>query len=224
MLIDRSGVLVRVVTGVLVLLTMLACGRAWAISRAAPAAGPSTQPTPKLHIGLLIISLFFCVGLLVTEALLHEKRQTAAAETATADNPAPATPAAAVTPVPAPAAPAPTAQPQPPAASVEAAPVMAAPAPVPAIAVAAPATTPVAPMPAPPKTDAAKPAATTKNTPAPAAKTSPSTASETARPAAAKPRSERPALPARCSDIAAQFSTGRTVSDADKQFLETSCR
>ena len=222
-LIDRSGWLVRGVTAALVLLTLVVCAQAWTRSRAQPAADADTAKTgPKLHTTLVIISLFFGVGLLVSEALVKERHkgeaaQTPPAETATEKSAtAPAAPAE-------PAAPAvvPTLTSATPAAHA-AEPASAPAAPIPPTPPAAPATVtaaPAKPAPARAEPQEAAPKKAAKVTPAPAALEH----SDTPRAKPAK-ASERAVLPARCSEITAQFSAGRSVSDADKQYLETSCR
>ena len=119
-LIDRSGWLVRALTGALILLTIVVCAHAWTKARSTPAAtdGAAKPASPKLHTALIIISLFFCVGLLVSEALMHERRQSATAPTvpdAPPKSPEPASPAAAqapaAVPAPVPAASTPAAAP-----------------------------------------------------------------------------------------------------------------
>ena len=239
-LIDGSGWLVRAITAALILLTIVACAHAWVRARATPdaAADARPAPAPKLHTVLLIISLFFCVGLLVSEALMHEKRKAAG----TPDTPRAEAPAAANLPAPATTA------------SDVAKPAVAEPIAQPAVVAPAPAAaTPVAVTPAAPA--AAQPTPTTADTtakndkkealapasrapaaikeeapkkpnkPSPTSNDSATTAAaEPARPKPAKAASAGGALPARCSDIMVQFSAGRSLSDSDKQYLETACR
>ena len=237
-LIDRSGWLVRALTGALILLTIVVCAHAWTKARSTPAAtdGAAKPASPKLHTALIIISLFFCVGLLVSEALMHERRQSATAPTLpTVPDAPPKTPEPASAPT---AAQAPAAVPTPaPTASTPAA----APAATEAPAIA---TAPAAPAPAVPANvtsaqDSTKkqpvapavkaPAATTEEAPKKPNKPQPSDsapahAAEPARPKPAKAPSAGAAMPARCSEIMVQFSAGRSLSDGDKQYLETSCR
>ncbi len=235
-LIDRSGWLVRALTGALILLTIVVCAHAWTKARSAPAADGAAKPaSPKLHTALIIISLFFCVGLLVSEALMHERRQSATAPTvpdASPKTPEPASPAAAQAPA---AVPAPV-----PAASTPAA----APALTEAPAIATAPAAPTTPAPAVPANVAPAQEFTKKQPVAPATKapaaikeeaskktnkpqpndSAPAHAAEPARPKPAKAPSAGAAMPARCSEIMVQFSAGRSLSDGDKQYLETSCR
>ena len=234
-LIDRSGWLVRALTGALILLTIVVCAHAWTKARSTPAAtdGAAKPASPKLHTALIIISLFFCVGLLVSEALMHERRQSATAPTVP-DAP-PKTPDAASAPT---AAQAPAAVPTP-------APITSTPAAAPAATEApAIATAPAAPAPAVPANVTSAQDSTKKQPVAPAVKapaatkeeapkkpnkpqpndSAPAHAAEPARPKPAKAPSAGAAMPARCSEIMVQFSAGRSLSDGDKQYLETSCR
>ena len=243
-LIDSSGWLVRAITAALILLTIVACAHAWVRSRATADATADARPAagPKLHTAMLIISLFFCVGLLVSEALMHEKRKGAGmADTPRAEAPTPAEPQAPL-PQPAPTstptatqeapAPAKPAVAEPPAQPAVAAPVPAAP--TPAVASPAAAARPsTAPADAPAKIDKKEapapvsraPAAIKEEAPKKPSKPSPASndSATTAEPARPKPP-KAAALPARCSDIMVQFSAGRSLSDSDKQYLETSCR
>ena len=240
-LIDRSGSLVRALTGALILLTIVVCAHAWTKARSTPAAtdGAAKPASPKLHTALIIISLFFCVGLLVSEALMHERRQSAAPPTQpTVPDAPPKTPEPASAPT---AAQAPAAVPAPvPAASTPAA----APAATEAPAIVAVPAAPTTPAPAVPANVAPAPESTKKQPVAPAVKApaaikeeapkkpnkpqpNDSAAAHTAEPARPKPAkapSAGAAMPARCSEIMVQFSAGRSLSDGDKQYLETSCR
>ena len=237
-LIDRSGWLVRALTGALILLTIVVCAHAWTKARSTPAAtdGAAKPASPKLHTALIIISLFFCVGLLVSEALMHERRQSATAPTLpTVPDAPPKTPEPASAPA---AAQAPAAVPTP-------APLASTPAAAPAATEApAIATAPAAPAPAVPANVTSTQESTKKQPVAPAVKapaatkeeapkkpnkpqpndSAPAHAAEPARPKPAKAPSAGAAMPARCSEIMVQFSAGRSLSDGDKQYLETSCR
>ncbi|MEG1280750.1 MAG: hypothetical protein RSD57_09900 [Comamonas sp.] len=230
-LIDRSGWLVRAITVALILLTIVVCAHAWVKSRNASAASTETakSTSPKLHTALIIVSLFFCVGLLVSEALMHEKRPSAATTEAPRLDSMPSS----AEPVAKPPATTYTAAPAPPASPVVAPAAVETPAfavtPVPAALSTTQAESelkkkqPVSPANQPP---AAIKEATPKKTNKPASPnndSAPIHAFEPARPKPAKAPSAA-ALPARCSEIMAQFSAGRSVNEGDKQYLENSCR
>lgn len=220
-LLDPSGMLVRGITVLLVVTTAIAWALARAPSRrrAADSTEPASQPPPA-HALLLAVTLFFTAGLVISEAIMGGKRQAVA----------PAAPVAPVAPLASsPAAPVPqSAAPATPAGApaLAPAPLAAVPAPPPAAPALASAT---APAPATPAASARPAGAAAPGKPAkPAEEHAPSTTPP--RPRAAGPGSAaaRPPLAAgdaqRCSNLIAQFSLGQTPSDADKHFLETSCR
>lgn len=208
-LLDPSGMLVKSITVVLVVATAIA----WAISmtpsrrRSADNADPANQ-APPVHALLMAVTLFFTAGLAISEAIMSGKRPAVAPAAPFTQSP-PAHLAAPLTP--------PTAVP--PTATASAVNAAGAPAPV------AVATSPVAMAP----TTSAKPsvsATQTKPVKKPEDHANPSTsvprADGTSTVAKHAPLSAGDAQ--RCSDLIAKFSLGHTPSDADKHYLETSCR
>ncbi|MBF5006558.1 hypothetical protein [Diaphorobacter caeni] len=229
-IIDASGWLVRGLTGALVFATLIA----WCLQlvRSRKPQPTETQNSDGLLLPqiLLAVTLFFCIGLVISEFILHGKRPGLSFPTSTeTSGPAPApAPAPTPTPVPIPA-PTPTAA-SPVASATAAAPEapasVAAQAPSPAPAPA----TPAAPVAVPAKTEPAstpvgndKPAPK-KPTPPPA-QPAPSRAPErTEQPVKRAPAAVASGDSQRCSQLIQKFSLGQNLSDADKQYLETSCR
>ena len=234
--IDPSGTLVRSLTGLLLFATLLAWSLHIARKRKTPAVAPveGEKPVPlgpQLHAILFTVSLFFCAGLLISEFVMHEKRGSwFPKDGTTVPEPAPApTPAPTPTPTPTPA-PEPT------------------PAPVPALTTKQPTTTTTpAPEAAPasettttksPATDAT-PAPRKKSTdPVPEQKPQVPTRPRDTAPTSTPPEPRRAPTAAttttkktepsgdrqRCASLVDKFSLGQTLSEADKQYLETSCR
>ena len=235
--IDPSGTLVRSLTGLLLFATLLAWSLHVARKRKTPAVAPveGEKPVPigpQLHAILFTVSLFFCAGLLISEFVMHEKRGSwFPKDGTTLPEPVP-TPAPTPTPTPAPE---PTPAPSP------------APVPVPAPTTKQPTTTTTPAPEAPPasETTTTKSPAT-DTTPAPRKKSTdpvpeqkpqvPTRPRDTA-PTSTPPEPRRAPTAAtttkktepsgdrqRCASLVDKFSLGQTLSEADKQYLETSCR
>ena len=234
--IDPSGTLVRSLTGLLLFATLLAWSLHVARKRKTPAVAPveGEKPVPlgpQLHAILFTVSLFFCAGLLISEFVMHEKRGSwFPKDGTTVPEPAPApTPAPTPTPTPTPA-PEPT------------------PAPVPALTTKQPTTTTTpAPEAAPASETTTTKSPATDTTPAPRKKSTdpvpeqkpqvPTRPRDTA-PTSTPPEPRRAPTAAttttkktepsgdrqRCASLVDKFSLGQTLSEADKQYLETSCR
>ena len=239
--IDPSGTLVRSLTGLLLFATLLAWSLHVARKRKTPAVAPveGEKPVPigpQLHAILFTVSLFFCAGLLISEFVMHEKRGSwFPKDGTTVPEPVPApTPAPTPTPTPAPE---PTPVPVP-------APV---PVPVPAPTTKQPTTTTTpAPEAAPASETTTTKSPATDTTPAPRKKSTdpvpeqkpqvPTRPRDTA-PTSTPPEPRRAPTAAtttkktepsgdrqRCASLVDKFSLGQTLSEADKQYLETSCR
>ena len=233
--IDPSGTLVRSLTGLLLFATLLAWSLHVARKRKTPAVAPveGEKPVPigpQLHAILFTVSLFFCAGLLISEFVMHEKRGSwFPKDGTTVPEPVPApTPAPTPTPTPTPA-PEPT------------------PAPVPAPTTKQPTTTTTpAPEAAPASETTTTKSPATDTTPAPRKKSTdpvpeqksqvPTRPRDTA-PTSTPPEPRRAPTAAtttkktepsgdrqRCASLVDKFSLGQTLSEADKQYLETSCR
>ncbi len=197
---DPSGWLVRGVTGLLLVATLIT----WSMHLVRKRRSAEMPAGPFLHHVLFAVTLFFCVGLVISEVLLHKNRSqqpatSAAEQTAPQQNQT--TPPALQEPASAPAAP----------------------------AVAAPLPSPSpSPSPASTPTPAPEPAAS----PQLAKPKPPAQNGVKEKPAAApvvKPRAEaRPAPSAadkqRCSDITVKFSQGQGLSDDERHFLKTTCQ
>ena len=231
--IDPSGTLVRSLTGLLLFATLLAWSLHVARKRKTPAVAPveGEKPVPigpQLHAILFTVSLFFCAGLLISEFVMHEKRGSwFPKDGTTVPEPVP-TPAPTPTPTPTPA-PEPT------------------PAPVPAPTTKQPTTTTTpAPEAAPASETTTTKSPATDTTPAPRKKSTdpvpeqkpqvPTRPRDTA-PTSTPPEPRRAPTAAtttkktepsgdrqRCASLVDKFSLGQTLSEADKQYLETSCR
>lgn len=231
--IDPSGTLVRSLTGLLLFATLLAWSLHVARKRKTPAVAPveGEKPVPlgpQLHAILFTVSLFFCAGLLISEFVMHEKRGSwFPKDGTTVPEPVP-TPTPAPTPTPTPA-PEPT------------------PAPVPAPTTKQPTTTTTpAPEAAPASETTTTKSPATDTTPAPRKKSTdpvpeqkpqvPTRPRDTA-PTSTPPEPRRAPTAAtttkktepsgdrqRCASLVDKFSLGQTLSEADKQYLETSCR
>lgn len=231
---DPSGLLVKGITAMLVLATAIA----WAVSLAAahrrpPVDSPAApdQPPPA-HAVLLAVTLFFAVGLAISEAIMVGKRAPATpAVPATESRLTPAVPVPVSVPVA--SAPAVTVEsvaanhsPQPVAsasASADAAPVLVVPPSQPVAS--AMATAPAA------SAASAGPASSVAAAKVKSIKGAEDRAARAARAAIDTPRvvrSDAPSAPTgdaqRCSALIAKFSLGGTPSDADKHYLETACR
>lgn len=233
--IDPSGTLVRSLTGLLLFATLLAWSLHVARKRKTPAVAPveGEKPVPlgpQLHAILFTVSLFFCAGLLISEFVMHEKRGSwFPKDGTTVPEPAPApTPAPTPTPTPTPA-PEPT------------------PAPVPALTTKQPTTTTTPAPEAPPASETTTtkspatdttPAPRKKSTdPVPEQKSQVPTRPRDTAPTSTPPEPRRAPTAAtttkktepsgdrqRCASLVDKFSLGQTLSEADKQYLETSCR
>ena len=241
--IDPSGTLVRSLTGLLLFATLLAWSLHVARKRKTPAVAPveGEKPVPigpQLHAILFTVSLFFCAGLLISEFVMHEKRGSwFPKDGTTVPEPVPApTPAPTPTPTPTPtSAPEPTPAPVP------------APVPVPAPTTKQPtATTTPAPEAPPASETTTTKSPATDTTPAPRKKstdpvpeqkpqvpTRPRDTAPTSTPpeprraptaAATTKKTEPSGDRQRCASLVDKFSLGQTLSEADKQYLETSCR
>ena len=225
-IIEPSGWLVRAVTGALVLATLitfclhLVRSRQSAKSDANADADSDADSGPQLHQILFAVTLFFCIGLVISEFLLHGKRPgqsapqtTSAAQTATSEPAAAPASSAAVAAPAAPATPAPAVAPAP---TVTAVPAVAA---VPAAVTAKPEAT----------TATQKAAEKPVTKPAPQPK--PQRTAERKEPKErAEPQPRRTSAPAaqagdpqRCSQLIQKFSLGQNLSEADTQYLRSSC-
>ena len=229
-IIEPSGWLVRAVTGALVLATLITFSLHLVRSRQSAKSNANANANadsdsdadsgPQLHQILFAVTLFFCIGLVISEFLLHGKRPgqsapqtTSAAQTATSEPAAaPASSAAVATPA-VPAMPAPAVAPAP---TVTAAPAVAA---VPAAVTAKPEAT----------TATQKAAEKPVTKPAPQPK--PQRTAERKEPKErAEPQPRRTSAPAaqagdpqRCSQLIQKFSLGQNLSEADTQYLRSSC-
>lgn len=235
--IDPSGTLVRSLTGLLLFATLLAWSLHVARKRKTPAVAPveGEKPVPigpQLHAILFTVSLFFCAGLLISEFVMHEKRGSwFPKDGTTVPEPVP-TPAPTPTPTPAPE---PTPAPS------------QAPVPVPAPTTKQPTTTTPAPEAAPASETTTTKSPATDTTPAPRKKSTDSVPEQKPQvptrprdpaPTPAPPEPRRAPTAAttttkktepsgdrqRCASLVDKFSLGQTLSEADKQYLETSCR
>lgn len=230
---DPSGLLVKGITAMLVLTTAIA----WAVSLAAahrrpPVDSPAVpdQPPPA-HAVLLAVTLFFAVGLAISEAIMVGKRAPATpAVPATESRLTPAVPVPVPVSVPVASAPVGTvdsvAAKHPPesvaptSASADAAPVSVVPPSQPVASAMATALAASAASAAPASAGAAAKVKSIKVAEDRAARA----AIDTPRVV----RSDAPSAPTgdaqRCSALIAKFSLGGTPSDADKHYLETACR
>ena len=77
-LIDRSGMLVRWITAALVVITAVMWAYAFVQSHNRPK--DDSSPKTQMHIMLLVITLFFGTGLLISEAIMCERRQDSTVE------------------------------------------------------------------------------------------------------------------------------------------------
>ena len=225
-IIEPSGWLVRAVTGALVLATLitfslhLVRSRQSAKSDANADADSDADSGPQLHQILFAVTLFFCIGLVISEFLLHGKRPgqsapqtTSAAQTANNEPAAAPASSAAVAAPAAPATPAPAVAPAP---TVTAVPAVAA---VPAAVTAKPEAT------------TATQKAAEKPVTKPAPQPEPQRTAERKEPKErAEPQPRRTSAPAaqagdpqRCSQLIQKFSLGQNLSEADTQYLRSSC-
>ena len=217
-IIEPSGWLVRAVTGALVLATLVTfCLHLVRSRKPAKSDGKDdAESGPHLHQILFAVTLFFCIGLVISEFLLHGKRPGQSAPQTTTSEPAapPVANASAAAPA-TPATPAPTVAPAPTASAV-------------------PAAMPTKPEPS------AKPAPTTapklseKPTIQPAPQPEPQRGVErkerAERTERAEPQAKRQPAPAapsgdpqRCTQLIQKFSLGQNLSEADTQYLRSSC-
>ena len=235
-IIEPSGWLVRAVTGALVLATLitfslhLVRSRQSAKSDANADADSDADSGPQLHQILFAVTLFFCIGLVISEFLLHGKRPgqsapqtTSAAQTTTSEpTAAPASNATVATPA-VPATPAPAVAPAPTVTAVPAAPVAPAVAAVPAAVTAKPETTTT-------QKAAEKPVTKPAPQPEPQRTAERKEPKERAEQQRAEPQPRRTSAPAaqagdpqRCSQLIQKFSLGQNLSEADTQYLRSSC-
>ena len=230
-IIEPSGWLVRAVTGALVLATLitfslhLVRSRQSAKSNANADADSDADSGPQLHQILFAVTLFFCIGLVISEFLLHGKRpgqsapQTTSATQTTTSEPA-AAPASSAT-VAAPAvAPAPTVTAAPAAPTAPIAPAVAA---IPAAVTAKPEATTT-------QKAAEKPVTKLAPQPEPQRTAERKEPKERAEQQRAEPQPRRTSAPAaqagdpqRCSQLIQKFSLGQNLSEADTQYLRSSC-